>query len=147
MKKRTLFIILGMLMVATTLFAGNPVGGKTKSFIAAADYGDTRYVFVELDSARNKVIIVNDTVATAIGVMVTSGESGSAVSVQLDGTCWIKAQQSISKGALVGMNSNGCAITRSSDGERYMGIALEAATAYGDLIEILLLGLREISEP
>lgn len=147
MKKRILFIIIGMLMVASTLFAGNPVGGKTKTFVAAADYGDTKYVFVELNTTRNQVIIVNDTVATVIGVMTNAPESGSAAVVQLDGTCWIKANAAISKGALVGTHSNGCATARTADGERYVGIALEAATAYGDIIEILLLGLREISEP
>jgi hypothetical protein len=122
------------------VLAGSPVGGKTKTFIASADYGDTKYVFVELNSGRNQCNICNAATDTPIGVMENNPESGSAMVVQLDGTTKIIASAAIAKGSWVGTTAAGKAVVKNTLGDVCVGIALEAATASGDIIEILLFG-------
>ena len=133
-------IVVGLFVaIALPVFAGSPVGGKTKSFIAAADYGDSKFLFVELTGGRNQCNLCDATTDTPVGVMQNNPESATAMVVQFDGTTKIVASAAIAKGAFVSTQIGGTAVT-STGMTAIRGWALEAATAYGDIIEIMLIG-------
>jgi hypothetical protein len=95
---------------------------------------------------KNRVVKITSTgvdVATAdtdkvIGVSTLTVATGDQCPVQLSGTCKITASAAISAGDLVVATTGGKIATTTTDKKRVIGTALEAATADGDLIEVLL---------
>lgn len=73
---------------------------------------------------------------TVIGVLQREGIATEVVPVMENGISMVEASAAIAKGALVGPTTGGKAVTV-SDGA-YSGIAMEAATAAGDIIPVLL---------
>lgn len=76
--------------------------------------------------------------ANAIGVARSSAVSGDRLPVDSIGTATVEAGAAVSAGATLKSDSQGRAITWVTSGGR-LGIALEAATAAGQFIEVLLL--------
>lgn len=89
------------------------------------------YTFVDLSGAN----------ATpggyALGSVITNGEPGDAVTVDVCGTAQVTAGAAISAGAEIQVGPNGKAITKTSG--KTVARALEAASGDGSVIEILLL--------
>lgn len=73
----------------------------------------------------------------ALGVCRTAGASGERVGVDVLGTAIVEAGAAIAAGASLGSDASGRAVTFASGGK--LGVALQAASAAGDKIEILLL--------
>ncbi len=76
--------------------------------------------------------------ANTLGVCRQSGVSGDKATVDVLGTAQVEAGAAISAGATVKSNASGQAITWATSGAK-VGIALEAATAAGQVIEVLLI--------
>ena len=76
--------------------------------------------------------------ANAIGVSRTSAAIGEQVAVDVLGTAVVESGAAFSKGATLKVDSLGRAITWVTSGGR-VAIALEAATAAGQFIEVLLM--------
>lgn len=78
--------------------------------------------------------------ATAIGVIQNKPVSGDAVELDCDGVTKVVAGAAITPGteARVMSDSTGRAITAATTGSKILGIALEAATAAGQLIAVKL---------
>jgi len=76
--------------------------------------------------------------ASTLGVCRVSGVSGDNAPVDVLGTAVVEAGAAISKGASLKSDASGRAITWASSGAK-VGIALEAATAAGQMIEVLLI--------
>ena len=76
--------------------------------------------------------------ANTLGVARTAGLAAERITVDVMGTAVIEAGAAISAGATVKSDASGRAITWATAGAR-MGVALEAATAAGQLIEVLLI--------
>lgn len=73
-----------------------------------------------------------------LGVARTAADSGALVSVDVLGTTVVEAGAAIAAGATVKSNAAGKAITWAASGAK-VGVALAAAGADGDLVEILLI--------
>ena len=73
----------------------------------------------------------------AIGVARTAAVSGDKIAVDVLGTAVVEAGAAITLGATLKSDSTGRAITWATSGAR-VGIALSAAGAAGDMIEMLI---------
>lgn len=73
-----------------------------------------------------------------IGVALTAGGSGDTVPVVVQGTAVAEAGAAISAGATLKVDGSGRAITWATSGAK-VGVALQAAGAAGEFIEVLLL--------
>jgi hypothetical protein len=67
-----------------------------------------------------------------------AGAAGEKIAVDVLGTTIIEAGAAITAGATVKADASGKAITWAASGAK-VGLALQAATAAGDLIEVLLI--------
>jgi hypothetical protein len=76
--------------------------------------------------------------ANALGVARTAGVSGGLVPVDVLGTAIVEAGAAVAAGATVKADANGKAITWVTSGAK-VGVALGAASAAGDFIEVLLI--------
>ena len=76
--------------------------------------------------------------ANTLGVSRVSGVSGDKVPVDVLGTAVVEAGAALSAGATVKADASGRAITWVTSGAK-VGLALEAATAAGQMIEVLLI--------
>jgi len=117
--------------------------GKTLTFKAGEDFVAPHRV-VQLSSTEGSVDFqaASSSVDTpVIGVITHSASSGEAVSVQMDGVALVEAYAAIGLGARVHNASIDGKIDDSEDGTAgamYIGLALEAATAKGQIISVLL---------
>ncbi len=76
--------------------------------------------------------------ANTLGVARNAAASGERVAVDVLGTAVVEAGAAISAGATVKSNASGQAITWASSGAK-VGLALTAATAAGQMIEVLII--------
>jgi len=112
-----------------------------KTFVAGADLSSGQHLFVELGS-NGTVTICNAATDVPIGVLTDfyRATPGQSVTVAIGGTVKVKAGGAITAGAWVGTGADGKAVAKSEDGDIVRGIALESASADGDIIEIMLVG-------
>lgn len=120
-----------------------------KTFKAGADLSDARYCFVKLGTNPGEVVLATDADAPIIGVLADfyRATPGMPVTVAIGGTMKVKAGGAIGAGAWVTAGTGGVATATSADGANIRGLALEAATATGDIIEVLLVGPSTLSSP
>ncbi|HMW55134.1 DUF2190 family protein [Accumulibacter sp.] len=76
--------------------------------------------------------------ANTLGVAVTSAVAGDKIPVDVLGTTTVEAGAAVSAGATVKADASGRAIAWATSGAK-VGVALEAATAAGQFIEVLLI--------
>ncbi len=108
------------------------------SLKAAADLSLKQHLFVELTAAQT-VNVCNATTDLAIGVLNNKPDAaGKAAEVDILGTTKVVAGAAIAAGARVSPTAAGKAQTTVAT-QFPRGVALEAAGADGDIIEILLL--------
>ena len=102
------------------------------------------FVCVEVGAAAGQVDLPSGATAEAkpiIGVIQNSASAGSAVNVQLNGVTRVVANAAITKGARVHSAATTGRVDDNQDGTVsavYVGIALEAAAAGGEIISIAL---------
>lgn len=77
--------------------------------------------------------------ANTLGVSRVSGISGDKVPVDVAGTAIVEAGAAVSVGATIKADASGRGITWATSGAK-VAIALEAATAAGQMIEVFLIG-------
>lgn len=104
---------------------------------ANADLSAKQYLFMEL-VAGGKVDTCGATTDVAVGVLQNDPKSGELASVAILGTSKVVAGGAITEGDFVSPTAAGKAQTTVAT-QYPRGIALEAAAADGDIIEILLL--------
>jgi uncharacterized ParB-like nuclease family protein len=76
--------------------------------------------------------------ANAIGVARSPAAIGELIPVDVQGTAVVEAGAAFAKGATIKVDATGRAITWVTSGAR-VAVALEAATAAGQLVEVLLI--------
>jgi len=122
---------------------GYKTNGEQISFEAGEDMVEP-YVFVVAGSTAGQVVFqaASTSVATpVIGCIQNSASSGEAVNVQLSGVTKAVAGAAIGIGARVHVGSIDGRIDDDEDGTVgavCVGIALEAATAAGQIISVLI---------
>lgn len=120
-----------------------------KTFVAENDLSSARHRFVELGAGANQVDLVDNVADIPVGVVTDfyRGTAGMPVTVAIAGTCKVVASAAITKGAWVGSTNGGKAVAKTSNGDVVRGFALEAASADGDIIEVLLVGPFRLTVP
>lgn len=107
------------------------------SELAGADLSADQNLFVKMSAAKT-VNVCSAITDEALGVLTNKPTQGQAASVAIDGTVKVKAGGVIPFGSKVAPMASGKAQVAAST-QFPRGIALEAAAADGDLIEIALI--------
>jgi hypothetical protein len=112
--------------------------GLWLSRLANSDLSAKRYYAVKL-VAGNLVDVADGTADYVIGFLQNKPTQGKIASVACggSGTCKAQASAAITEGSLVKVDNTGQIVTGGGSGDKNFGIALEASTAAGDIIEIL----------
>jgi len=115
------------------------VGTLDLSFKSGYDYQDEQYYLVKSDTSGSPMtIILGGANEKVIGVLQNEPEQGEAAEVRVDGTSKVVAGTPISVGDMVSCDADGKANKVEAADKWAVGIALEEASAAGDIIEILL---------
>ena len=114
------------------------VPGMVETFLAGADLSASKNRFAKV-SADNTVSVATAAADSVIGVIddIPYAAAGAQVAVRMSGTVMITASAAIAAGAKVTPTTGGKAVT-AGGGTAYHAIAIQAATADGDLIECFL---------
>jgi len=111
---------------------------------AAADYSAAanKYKFIYV-SADNTATVCAATGAQAIGVLYNNPTAaGEEAIIALGPVVKIQADAAVAVDALVGTSADGQAVTKSAADDLVFGIALTAASAAGEIIEVIRHPLR-----
>ena len=111
------------------------MGEKTKE--AGEDLSEKQFYIVQMDSSGDMEVAESAT-DLLLGVLQDKPESGQAGTYRHKGTSKVVASAAIAIGAYVTTTNAGKAVTTTTQGNKVIGIALEAAAADGDIIEIQL---------
>jgi hypothetical protein len=119
---------------------------RERSFKAGADLSAKQYWAVKIDTTtQNQVLLASgsgdDTNAGCIGILKNAPKSGEVANVVMfgsEGTMKVIAFGAISLGAEVAIEESDGRFSTAESGDFVCGIALEAAAAQGDIIEIAL---------
>ena len=107
--------------------------------VATGDLSSSQYLVVKASSTAGAVKVAATAATDAIlGVLQNDPASGEAAEVAFSGICKVKAAASVTFGAPVTFNSTGQVKITTTDGDRIVGIALEASDTAGDIIRLVL---------
>ena len=107
--------------------------------VATGDLSSSQYLVVKAASTAGAVKVATTAATDAVlGVLQNDPASGEAAEVAFSGICKVKAAASVTFGAPVTFNSTGYVKITTTDGDRIVGIALEASDTAGDIIRLVL---------
>lgn len=113
------------------------------SFVAGADLSGKQYFGVKLNGTTERSIVLGGsnegTADGVIGFLQDEGVSGAFLGVAVEGTSKAVAAGVIAANALVKLDAAGKIVTGGAGSDKNVAIALEAAAADGDIIEVMLL--------
>ena len=113
---------------------------------AARDLSDYQYHAMQQDSDGNIDYADTSSGDTPLGILTNDpDEIGSEAEVATAGTCKFKMSEACSIGDLLGSDGNYRGKVVTADKAMYFAVAMEEATAAGDLIEAKLVGPNYIS--
>jgi hypothetical protein len=106
---------------------------------ASATLASSQYYVVKAASTAGEVI-VGATAATdpVLGIVQNDPAAGEVADVAFVGICKAAAEASVTYGSQLTTSTTGRVKTTTTDGDRIVGIALEASSAAGDIISVLL---------
>lgn len=113
------------------------IPGFTFTLVAAADYSASQFRFIDVDTT-GKGATPTAAGGRVVGVRNNKPKSGEAATVVVNGVSIVEAGAAVAVGADVMTDTTGRAITAATTGSNIAGIALEAASAAGQFIAILL---------
>lgn len=109
--------------------------GKTISLIADAAYTN-RYIAVKKTSVDEQFTVCGAG-DIPVGILQDPTPAGKAAAVLIDGVSFVKAGGAIAAGASVACGANGVGVV-ATEGVIPFGVALNAASAEGDIISVML---------
>jgi len=110
---------------------------------AGADLSSSQYKVVKFASTAGEVVAVSATTDNAIGVLQNDPADGEAALIAITGsiaTC-IAGVADLAVGELVGFNTSAQVADHTTDTRLHIGMAVEASTAVGDEVSVILFGL------
>ena len=114
----------------------------SRSYKAAADLSAKQFYIVEL-TGTDQVNVANATTDTPIGVLQNDPKSGEAATVRHIGVSKVVSDGSgtaIVIGDNLGTGATGLAVKKTANNDKVIGIALDASTAAGAIIRVLMFG-------
>jgi hypothetical protein len=116
---------------------------RERSFKAGADFRALQFTFVKLDTTQNQVVAATAASDHILGIIKNAPNTGEIANVVLcgggEGTFKVVASTVIALGAWLTATTGGQAVTTTADHAFVGAMALEAATAQGDIIEVQLM--------
>jgi len=112
------------------------------SFKAENDLSSKQYYLVEL-SGTDQVDVCDNAGDKPVGVLQNKPTAGAAAQVRVLGISKVVSDGSstnIAVGDYVGTDGNGKAVKKATDTDHVVGIALDASSADGTVIRVLLTG-------
>lgn len=104
---------------------------------AENDLSAKQFHIVEL-SAAEQVDVADGATDLPIGILLNKPIAGEYAEVQIGGVAKVVCDAAITAGALVGTSADGQAVTKSTDADRVIGIALSTTANAGELVSVLL---------
>lgn len=101
-----------------------------------SDTTTSRYLLVKVASTAGQVKVSDAVTDKCLGVLYNEPKSGQAAEIAAGGVVKIKAGGSVTFGAYVGPHTNGTIVAKTTDGNKAVGLALQAADS-GDIIDVL----------
>lgn len=110
--------------------------GFEKTYISESDYSAKQYYLAKAGSAANSCVLSSAAADRTIGVVQNNPIVGEPATVRFLGTTKVVASAAITKGAQLTSAASGKVVATTTADEKIIGIALEAAAADGDIIEM-----------
>jgi len=108
--------------------------------VAGADLSAAQFKVVKLASTAGKVVLAASSVLTQAFVLQNNPEEGEAAEVAYQGIVKVMAGTSnLAIGEIVGVTSTSTVIDTATDNRLVIGKALEASTAVGDIVSVVLI--------
>lgn len=106
--------------------------------MAENDLSSNPYHMVKLGTNENEVDVASAVTDKIVGVLQNKPKAGEPALVRFGGTTKVKTGTTLSKGDYITTDSNGeAAVPAGSSGENHvLGVALEAASTTGEIIEV-----------
>jgi hypothetical protein len=121
----------------------NDLHSVGSTFVAAADLSAQQFRFMR-QTAAFAVNVCAASTDVPVGVLQNKPLAGEAVDLGLIGTTKVVAGAAIAAGAEVMSDAQGRAITATGAGNSVFGRAVSAATAAGQIIELLIPGRQRV---
>lgn len=103
-------------------------------FKAAADFSSYQYRLVKRGTGDNDVALAEAATAPILGAINQAPASGMPVGIQMGPVIKVVASAAISKGDKLTGTTGGKAVATTTAGQHFIGFALDAASADGDVI-------------
>jgi hypothetical protein len=105
---------------------------------ASATLAAKQYYVVKMASTAKQVIVGAAATDAVIGVVQNDPAAGEEALVAIAGACKAAAEASVSAGDFVASSTTGRVKTTTTGNDDYVGKAIEASSAAGDIITIIL---------
>jgi len=119
--------------------SGNTVD-RSRTFLANGNLSTKQFTFVKLGTTQNDVVNAVAGTDKTIGVLMNAPVDNDTARVTLlsaEGTLRVIASTTIAIAAYITATTGGKAVTTASAGDIVCGVAIDAATADGDVIEFM----------
>lgn len=104
---------------------------------AENDLSSSQYKALELGSGET-VDVADGAADLIVGILQNKPEANEACEILSSGISKVLAGAAVTRGARVGTDASGRAVAKTADADLTFGIALEAASAAGEYISVLL---------
>lgn len=114
---------------------GNPI---LKSFIAGADLSSYQYCCVKVHTTDGQVVLADTAGEHCVGILQNTPASGEEAVVAIAGSCKAKANGAVAVNELLETCNTTGRVDTETTANFHIGVALDTATATGDIIEIIV---------
>lgn len=119
--------------------------GRAITRIAGADLTDKEYYIVKQSASDRSISLCSAGTDFSVGVLQAGATTGGNVSIvarNAEGTFKVIAGAAITAGTFLTSDSAGKAVSTTSSGDELIGIAMEAASGAGQIIEYMPLARK-----
>jgi hypothetical protein len=106
-------------------------------FTASATLAAKQYYLVKQASTAGEVIVGAAATDAILGVLQNDPAAGEAAAIGWGGVLKVAAEASVSAGNYVTCSSTGRAKASTTDGNYFLGIAIDASSSAGDIIRVV----------
>jgi len=118
------------------------VGGNyftpTIGLVATGDLSSYQYYVMKFGSTAKTVKVGTAVTDALAGILQNEPASGEAALVAVSGVCKAAAEASVTQGSYLSVSSTGRVKATTTDLDYVVGVAMEASTTAGDIIEIVV---------
>lgn len=110
--------------------------GNTRTMNAGADLSSSQYRGLRRTSTARQALVAQAGAANFAGVLLNAPTSGRAATVQTTGRVKMVAGEIFTLPAKITTDSTGRAVVADTTNDNVIGVAVTAAAAVGDIVEV-----------